>query len=446
MRSPNVLLLSMDEVRADDLSCYGQRKIETPAIDSWAKEGVIFEECRTAAPWTPVSMACMLSGTYSNKHGKRDGYCLWNPRMTLAEIMKKNGYKTAGWTGASLLTEKYGYDVGFDEFKSPKKFLGMRGFYPEYDNLSDEEFNEKMLEIHTEAGVIKDIRELPEQYWWINEVTSWLEENKEKKFFIWCHLMETHTGWEPFFIYHGLLKEGENSENSYKLGHVAIADRHVIKPLIETMKELKLYNKTIMILASDHGATCYGRPGWRPIPPHQYNPFREPYPWHTTLFDADVHVINIWRGPGLPKGKRVKGQVRTVDIVPTILDLCGIEPPKKAKFDGVSLLPFIKTGKSEGLVAYIEHLQEDRQFGCQQALCTGRYKFIRSLTTGAEELYDLKYDPEEYINLLNSSAIPYGMRRKSTILEDPVTHETLVEWRKELNRYLLGVPKLSRVD
>ena len=441
MRIPNVILLSMDEVRADDLSCYGQKEITTPAIDSLAKDGVIFEKCRTAAPWTPVSMASMLSGTYPNKHGKRDSISMWTPCMTLAEIMKINGYLTAGWTGASLLTEKYGFNVGFDVFKSPNRHLGMRGFYPEYSCLNDEEFNERMLQIHEEAGVLNKVGSLPEQYWWINEVISWLEANNDENFFIWCHMMETHTGYEPFFIYHELLKENEYRENSYKLGHVLMADNYVIKPLIENMKRLDLYDKTIMILASDHGTICYGRQGWRPIPPHQYNPYREPYPWHTTLFDADVRVVNIWRGPGLPKGKRITGQVRTVDTVPTILDLCGIDPPEKVEFDGVSLLPFIKKGKAEGLIAYIEHLQEDRQFGCQQALCTGRYKFIRSLTTGAEELYDLKYDPEEYINLLNSSAVPYGMRRKATILEDPVTFETLVKWRKELNKYLLNVSK-----
>jgi arylsulfatase A-like enzyme len=136
--------------------------------------------------------------------------------------------------------------------------------------------------------------------------------------------------------------------------------------------------------------------------------------------------------------------VRTVDTVPTILDLCGIEPPRIAELDGVSLLPSIKQGRAEGLVAYMEHLHEGRVFGCQQALCTGRYKYIRSLTTGSEELYDLRYDPHEYVNLLNSSAVPFGKIRESTVLEEPVSQEKLVEWRRTLNRYLLDVPPPTR--
>jgi len=140
----------------------------------------------------------------------------------------------------------------------------------------------------------------------------------------------------------------------------------------------------------------------------------------------------------------VNGQVRTVDTIPTLLDLLGIEPPKIAELDGVSLMPFVKTGKAEGIIAYMEHLHEDRVFGCQQALCDGKYKFIRSLTTGSEELYDLKYDTNEYVNLLNSSAVPYGNVRKTTTLDDPITTDTLVEWRRTLNHYLLDYPAPTR--
>lgn len=443
----NVFLLTVDEVRADDLSCYGQKKIETPEMDSLAENGVLYEECRAVAPYTPVCMGTLLSGTYPNKHGRRDAYRIFTPPMTLAEILKINGYKTAAWTSAELLVERYGYDAGFDEFHEPVKYLGMRPLFPEYDSLSDEEFNEKMLEIHTEAGALvpRDAGPvLQEVYWWIDEVLSWLKENKDEKFFVWCHFYESHVGIEEFLIFHKLIKEGENSENNYHLAKVDMVDRLIVKPLIETMQKLGLYDKTIMILQTDHGTHLAGRKGERPMPPLFFATKKGPYPSHNTLYDADVHVVNIWRGPGLPKGVNVKGQVRTVDTVPTLLELLGIEPPKIAELDGISLMPFVKTGKAEGLVAYIEHLHEGRVFGCQQALCDGRYKFIRSLVTGAEELYDLKYDPNEYVNLLNTSALPLRSIRETTVLEDYPTVEKLAEWRRELNKYLLQVPPPTR--
>lgn len=448
MEQPNVFLLTIDEVRADDLSCYGQTKIKTIAMDSWAKDGVLFEECRAVAPYTPVCMGTLHSGTYPNKHGRRDAYRLLTPPMTLAEMLKINGYKTAAWTSAGLLVSRYGYDAGFDEFHEPNEYLGLRPFFPEYDDLSDEEFNEKMVEIHTEAGVLTQMVRGPRLqriYWWIDEVCSWLEENKDEKFFIWCHFYETHVGIERFLIYHGLIKEGENSENNYHLAKVEMVDKHVVKPIIETLKKLGLYYNTIMVLQSDHGAHLAGHKGDRPMPPIFFLMGKGPYPSHNTLYDPDVHVVNIWRGPGLPKDVRVKGQVRTVDTIPTLLELLGIEPPKIAELDGVSLMPFVKTGKAEGLVAYMEHLHEGRVFGCQQALCDGRYKFIRSLVSGAEELYDLKYDPNEYVNLLATSALPLRNIRESTVLEDYPTAETLAEWRRELNKYLLEVPPPTRM-
>jgi arylsulfatase A-like enzyme len=364
MEKPNVFLLTLDELRPDDLSCYGQKKIETPYMDIWAGEGVLFEETRAVGPFTPVCLGNVLSGTDPNKHCKRDAFKLFNPPMTIAEMLKINGYKTAAFTSAELLVARYGYDAGFDEFHEPVEYLGLRPLYPEYDELGDEDFNKKMLEIHKEAGAL-DPREatkiiprleLPMIYWWINDLIPWLEENRDERFFVWCHFYETHVGCENFCIYHGFLKEGVNSEDNYHLGKVEMADEFVIRPIIETMKKLGLYDDTVMILQTDHGTHLGGD---RPIPPIYFASYRGPYPSHPTLYDVDVRIANIWRGPGLPEGVRVEGQVRTVDTVPTILDLCGIEPPRIAELDGVSLLPSIERGRAEGLVAYMEQVHKE---------------------------------------------------------------------------------------
>ena len=120
MKNRNIIIISLDEVRPDHLSCYGYKKISTTAIDKIAKEGVRFETCISSADFTPVAMGSVITGKYPNKHGMRDPYCyLIGP--SIASILKKNGYKTAGFVGNNLLSKGHGFAEGFDFWNETSK-------------------------------------------------------------------------------------------------------------------------------------------------------------------------------------------------------------------------------------------------------------------------------------------------------------------------------------
>jgi len=180
MTNRNIIIISLDEVRPDHLSCYGYQKINTSAIDLIAKEGVIFENCFSSADFTPIAMGSIITGKYPNKHGMRDPYCyLIGP--SIASILKKNGYITAGFVGNGLLSKRHGFAEGFDFWNETSKETSWDEVqYPGTE--SDEMFYEGN--------------------YWVEEFFKWLKENYKENFFIWGHLYETHEGSE-----HSLLKK-----------------------------------------------------------------------------------------------------------------------------------------------------------------------------------------------------------------------------------------------
>ena len=115
---PNVVLLSVDEVRPDHWGCYGYKKIGTPNIDKIAESGVLFETCIAADCFTPICMSSVLCASYPNKHGMRDPFCRIQSR-TVTEILRENGYQTAGFVGNGVLGTKHGFGAGFDHFDEP---------------------------------------------------------------------------------------------------------------------------------------------------------------------------------------------------------------------------------------------------------------------------------------------------------------------------------------
>ena len=113
MSKKNIIIISLDEVRPDHLSCSGYKKISTINIDKVAEQGVRFETCISSADFTPVAMGTVITGKYPNKHGMRDAYSYLNG-PTIGEIFKKSGYATAGFVGNGLLAKQHGFGEGFE--------------------------------------------------------------------------------------------------------------------------------------------------------------------------------------------------------------------------------------------------------------------------------------------------------------------------------------------
>jgi len=392
MANRNVIIISLDEVRPDHLSCYGYKRINTPAIDQVAKEGVRFETCITSAELTPIAMGSVITGKYPNKHGMRDPYCyLTGP--SIAGILKKNEYKTAGFVGNGLLSKRHGFAEGFDFWnESSKETSWDEVQYP--GTVSDEIFYRGN--------------------YWIEEFFKWLKNNYKDEFFAWGHFFETHEGSEHSLLEKGLIKEGKFSEFGYYDAKIKMADEKLIGRLLKTLSELGIAENTILVVMSDHGTNMGEHPA-KPIP---WRKGGIRYPQHVTMYDHDLRVAMIIKGGGLPKGKKVKGMVRSIDLIPTLLDLTGISI-EGYDFDGSSLLPIIEKGEAKGREVYTEDLFEIRGEGVLQSIRTDDFKFMRNLTLGTEEYYDLLKDPQEKKNIVNQQ-----------------DKETIINLRKKLNAYL----------
>jgi arylsulfatase A-like enzyme len=392
MAKKNIVVISLDEVRPDHLSCNGYNKINTNHIDLVAKEGVRFETCISTADFTPIAMGTVITGKYPHKHGVRDAYChITGP--SIGGILKKNGYITAGFVGNGLLAKQHGFAEGFDFWNETSKetsWLEVR--YAGSDQI------------------------FYEGNYWVEEFFQWLKNNHKERFFVWGHLYETHEGSEHSLLKKGLIKEGELTEFDYYDAKIKMADEKLIGRLLKTLAELNIIDDTILVVMSDHGTNL----GEHPVKPIPWRKEDKRYPQHTTMYDHDLKVAIIIKGGGLPKGKEVKGMVGSVDLVPTLLDLVGI-PSEKIDFDGTSLLPAIEKGEVKGREIYSEDLFEARGEGALQSIRTDVYKFIRNLTLGTEELYDLTKDPREMNNILNE-----------------IDKDKTIELRKKLNVFLKG--------
>jgi len=392
MAERNIIIISLDEVRPDHLSCYGYDKISTTAIDEVAKEGVRFETCITSADLTPIAMGSVITGKYPNKHGMRDPYS-YISGPSIAGILKKSGYTTAGFVGNGLLSKRHGFAEGFDFWnETSKETSWLEIIYP----------GREKDEIFYEGN------------YWVEEFFKWLKENYKEKFFIWGHLYETHEGSEYSLLKKGLIKEGELPEFSYYDAKIKMADEKLIGRLLETLDELGIAENTTLVVMSDHGTNL----GEHPVDPIPWRKEKKKYPQHTTMYDCDLKVAMIIKGEGLPRGKVVKGMVRSIDLIPTLLDLLGISV-EEYDFDGLSLLPVIEKGKAEGREVYSEDLFESRGKGALQSFRTEDFKFIRNLTLGTEEYYDLNSDPQEQNNIV-----------------EKVEKEKLIGIRKKLNAFL----------
>jgi len=387
----NFIIISLDEVRPDHLSCYGYSRIKTSAIDQVASEGVLFQTCISSSDFTPVAMASVITGKYPNKHGMRDAYShLVGP--SLAKILQENGYLTAGFAGNNIMSKEHGFAEGFDFWNEASEKTSWLDF--QYPGSEGEEV------FHVGN-------------YWVEDFFKWLHENHKEKFFVWGHLLETHEGSERSLLERGLIKEGELSEFSYYDAKIKMADSYLVRRLLETLQKLGLAENTTIVLMSDHGTNLGEHPAtsipWRD---------GKVYPQHFTMYDHDLRVVLIIKGSGLPRGKKIQGMARSVDIAPTLLNLAHISY-QEYDFDGVSLLPAIASGKAEAKEVYAEDLFEARGDGALQCIRTRDIKFIRNLTLGEEEYYDLRQDPQEQNNLIGK-----------------IDREKAIEWRKRLNAFL----------
>jgi arylsulfatase A-like enzyme len=373
-RTP-IILVSIDTLRADRLPAYGYGKIQTPAIDELARNGVVFDNCYSHVPLTLPSHTSLFTGLLPPVHGVRNniGFRVAAGTRTLAAELKQAGYSTGGAVSASVLHSTTGISQGFDWFDDDLKRTS-----PE---VPDTEIQRDGMET-------------------LDRALSWLAERSKPSgfladakgpIFLFVHFFEPHTPYAP-------PKRFWRQDRAPYDGEVAYVDE-IVGNLFAALRRLDLYDPSLIILLSDHGEAL----GDHGEADHGVFLYREV-----------MHVPLIIKLPGQEEGgRRVQAPVQLIDIAPTIMEWAGV--PKDAQLQGKSLIPALRGHEvAEDRQIYAESLYGRLHFGWKElySLTTSQYSFVLA---PRQELYDIRQDPGELQNLLaqgtpvaSGSAAPPG--------------------------------------
>jgi len=385
----NILLITLDTTRADRIGSYGYAAAETPRLDALASEGVLFEQAVTPTAFTLPSHASIMTGLYPPFHGVRlnGGAALADVQVTLAERLAASGYRTGAVMGAFVLDQRWGLSQGFESYDD------------DFEIAPDQKLD--LAGVQRPGGRVVDIG------------LEWLEQPDERPFFAWLHFYDPHKPYDPPEPYRSRF-DGGGKSGLYD-GEIAFTDAQVGR-LLDWLDDRGLAENTIVVVVGDHGESL-GDHGEKE---HGY-----------FIYDATVKVPLIVRVPGSGlQGVRVPAQVRTIDILPTVLDLVGVEAPDP--LHGESLVPLMFDPEGAGPAhAYSESMSVHLQYGWSAlySVRTSKHKFIDA---PREELYDLTQDPSESENLLKREPeVAQGLR------------STLAALREEIE---VGAPEIQEAD
>jgi arylsulfatase A-like enzyme len=417
IRRPNILLIVMDATRFDFLSAHGYPQPTTPNLDRLAEDGIIFDKAFATGPWTPPSHASMFTGTYPSTHGVdvNENLYLNDNNRTLAEILSENGYRTFGILPDVHLSSVRGFHRGFQEYVETWRIPYL---HLEYDWLL-------CLANNLISG--RDKR----TFYSNRLMQRWLKKNfsTSQPFFMFVNYKTVHNRYQPprafrrkfeqrhpntdmrkatyfskkgGYSYMGRRLDLNEEEfvlvRSWYAAALAYLDSR-LGQLIDFLKLLGAYENTLVIITADHGESF----GEHHLAYHMFG-----------LYDFLIRVPMLMTCPAwLPRGRRITEMVSHVDLLPTILDLLGLEEEGR-DIQGTSLLPFddriyhreifAEFGRPQSMVKRLgtefpghDFAPLDKGYQC---IRTKNHKLIAA-SDGSEELYDLNADPGETRNRVN---------------------------------------------
>jgi arylsulfatase A-like enzyme len=399
----------IDTLRADHLGCYGYQRTETPNIDNLASSGILFDQAISPLPETGPAVSSIFTSLYPVNHGLRDNvHILSEDVLTLAEILRDNGFRSAAFT---------------DTFPFNGLHI-LQGF---------DSFQERVPAQASKEEIVQELMEQP---------LEWFRNTRAEKTLTFIHFFDPHMPYYPLIKsdrtkaigYLGLFKGDfapvfalwlkkipiNESDVRYMTSlyddEVSFVDR-CIGYLLRKLEHMGIDEETLIIITADHGES---------LGDHDYYFDHGDY-----LYDNQIRVPLIIKYPGLAKkGKIVKTQVRIIDIMPTILQILGID--YDGEIDGVSLLPFIK-GKEDKLFGKTFAFSESDTISFENPNCRGfiegvRGKHLSVRKNGMKliytpkrseakfELYDLDKDPYELENLI-ATRVKEGNALKNVLFE-----------------------------
>jgi arylsulfatase A-like enzyme/Flp pilus assembly protein TadD len=370
----NLLLLSIDTLRADHLACYGGMT-PTPGFDRIAREGVLFENAVSAAPTTLPAHSSLLTGVSPLEHRVHDnvGFRLREDLPTLASTLSASGYRTGGFVGAFVLHRKFGLARGFEVYSDDT---------PETDRGLRERRGDEVLE----------------------EAMAWIRSDRSRPFFAFVHFFDPHRPYDPPAPY----------AKDYS-GEVQYVDS-LLQRLEDFLDQNGLRDSTIVAVTADHGESL----GEHGEDTHGF-----------FLYQSTLHVPLLLRAPGVRPGQRVEALLRTIDIAPTLLELARVQAPES--FRGSSFVSAAGEVEPPRVEAYSETFVPRLQYGWSElrSLRQGQWKLILAPRS---ELYDLASDPGETRNLFEEET---GMARDLSMrLEEVARGQNIVP--ESLDRETLG--------
>ncbi len=376
----NVLLITIDTLRADRLSCYGSQNPKTPNIDALADRGMLFERAFANTSTTLPSHANILLGVTPNYHGVHENlnFVVNEKLLTLAEHLRNSGYATGAFVGAYPLDSRFGLAQGFDTY--------------------DDHY------IRTHTKIFASLERSAEDV--LKGALEWLE-GRKSPWFLWIHCWDPHVPYDPPEPF-----KTQYKEHPYE-GEVAYVDLALGK-FLDHMKENSLFDSTLIIFTGDHGESL-GQHGEKTHGFFAYN--------------SSIWIPLIISYPETGPN-RAGHYVSHIDIFPTVCDVLGIEKP--SFLQGISLLPALKGKKLPERPVYFESLYPyySRGWAPLEGYIFEQKKFIDS---PIPELYDLELDFDELNNLAERKKIP-ELKSQLKKIKDSLTPSEKIDAAQKVDR------------
>ncbi len=454
----NVVLLTIDCLRADRLSCEAFGRTTTPFLGRLASEAVVFSNAFATGPRTAESFPGILTSTFPLMYSS--GYALTDRRTSIAEVLFGSGYTTAAFHSNPYLSTNYGYDKGFAvfwdslEMASPVSSLGHRlslclkketPLYRFLRRLSALWHTSRMVEPFVRAETLNA------------KSIQWLEYAPDA-FFLWLHYMDPHYPYLPGKAYLRRFREPPPSRRTLQRLMVKMAESHdtiseqerlllgdlydaevryadeQIGHLQAQLQALGLYEDSLIVVTADHGEEfgehgAYSHATWA----SEVKDGRVSVKLHDEL----LHVPLLVRFPGgQHAGQQVDELVSLLDLAPTILDWAGIQQPEE--WCGQSLLPLVRQKKAGRPFVLSEYLVHNRGFRGPVIACrTKEWKYIHEGVFGRHELYDLRNDPQELRNVIatqpdRAAELQTHVAEHTKLLEETDAEPTQVDLDEEV--------------
>ena len=392
----HVVVISIDTARADHFGFMGSETVRTPGLDRFAGESVVFTDYMTVVPTTLASHTSLFTGKYPMHHGTaRNGFVVNERNSMLAEVLKEAGFRTAGFAGSFSLDSRFGFAQGFDHYDQEFDiYVGDEG--------ADQ--NQRRAEHVTDA------------------VLAYLDgEGVPDRLFLFAHYFDPHAPYAPPPPYDrmydprgadGIMsamaikrrsnltdEEAQQAVRRLEMAYaseISYTDEHVTR-LLDELRQRGVLDDALIVITTDHGE-CLWEHG-------------EEFDHGRTVYQATMHGLCVMRLPGGEQGgARVDDLVASIDVMPTVLALAGLEPPDGIDGEAIPLRSAdgsvgSRTRFGEATKPRSAAETDPRWTNIRKSRCIreGTHKFISTPYESTEEMYDVLADPHERADLLAGS-------------------------------------------